>query len=217
MRTNVRAAVWACAAAAIFLLAARPARAEFPDPPLALPESGPTRTAVFAGGCFWGVEGVFEKLKGVKEAVSGYSGGARETAQYDIVSTGTTGHAESVQVTYDPSQIGYGTLLKVFFSVAHDPTELNYQGPDHGTQYRSAIFYSGEEQRRMAEAYIRALDQAKVYGKSIVTQLVPLKAFYPAEDYHQDFMKKNPGYPYIVVWDLPKIAKLEKEYPKLVN
>ena len=216
MRMKVKAAAWMWSAAVLFLLAARPARAEFPNPPLALPESGPTRTAVFAGGCFWGMEGVFEKLKGVKDVVSGYSGGSRDTAHYDIVSTGSTGHAESVQITYDPLQISYGTLLKVFFSVAHDPTELNFQGPDHGTQYRSVIFYSGEDQRRVAEAYIRALDRARVFRKPIVTQLTPLQAFYAAEDYHQDFMKKNPGYPYIVVWDLPKVAKLEQEYPNLV-
>ena len=171
---------------------------------------------VAAGGCFWGMEGVFERLRGVEDVVSGYSGGDQSTAHYEMVSTGRTGHAESIRVIYDPSQISYGTLLKVFFSVAHDPTQLNYQGPDHGTQYRSAIFYTNEEQKRIAEQYIRTLERAKVFDKPIVTQVVPLKAFYPAEDYHQDFMDNNPSYPYIVYWDLPKVRQLEKEYPKLL-
>ncbi len=216
MRTHVTFAALVCAAG-LLLLAAKPARAEFPQPPLVLPESGPTRTAVLAGGCFWGMEGLFEDLKGVKEVVSGYSGGSRETAEYELVSTGRTGHAESVQITYDPSQISYGTLLMIFFSVAHDATELNYQGPDHGSQYRSVIFYSDDGQRRMAEAYIRELDRNKVFRKPIVTQLTPLKAFYPAEEYHQHFMQRNPDYPYIVMWDLPKIARLQEEYPALVR
>jgi peptide-methionine (S)-S-oxide reductase len=205
------------AAALLFLLGARPARAEFPDPPVDPPGGAGPRTAVFAGGCFWGMEAVFEKIKGVQDVVSGYSGGESKTAHYEIVGTGLTGHAESVQVTYDPTQVSYGTLLKVFFSVAHDPTQLNYQGPDHGTQYRSAIFYVDETQKRVAEAYIRALDKAGVYRKKIVTQLTPLKAFYPAEDYHQDYLRNHPTQPYIMMWDLPKIAALQKEYPQLVR
>jgi peptide-methionine (S)-S-oxide reductase len=205
------------AAALLFLLGAAPARADFPDPPVDPPAGAGPRTAVFAGGCFWGVEAVFERLKGVQEVVSGYSGGEAKTAHYEIVSTGSTGHAESVRVTYDPAQVSYGTLLKVFFSVAHDPTQLNYQGPDHGTQYRSAIFYSDDTQRRVAEQYIRALDKAKVYRGKVVTQLSPLQAFYPAEEYHQDYLQHNPTQLYIMMWDLPKIAALEKEYPQLLR
>jgi peptide-methionine (S)-S-oxide reductase len=201
----------------LLLAGAAPARAEFPEPPVDPPAGAGMRTAVFAGGCFWGVEAVFERLKGVREAVSGYSGGEAKTAHYEVVGTGRTGHAESVQVTYDPSQVSYGTLLKVFFSVAHDPTQLNYQGPDHGTQYRSAVFYADESQRRVAEEYIRALDKARVFPKSIVTQLAPLQAFYPAEEYHQNYLKRNPTQLYIMMWDLPKLAALEKEYPKLVR
>jgi peptide-methionine (S)-S-oxide reductase len=217
MRVRAMPAAWLCAGVVLLLAAARPVRAQIPNPPLVLPESGPTRTAVLAGGCFWGMEGVFEQLKGVKEVLSGYSGGSGATAHYELVSTGTTGHAESVQITYDPSQISYGTLLKVFFAVAHDPTELDYQGPDHGTQYRSVIFYSGQDQRRMAEAYIRELDRDKVFRKPIVTQLTPLTVFYPAEEYHQHFMEKNPDYPYIVMWDQPKLALLKREFPALVR
>jgi peptide-methionine (S)-S-oxide reductase len=217
MRVRAMPAACLCAGVVLLLAAARPVRAQFPNPPLVLPESGPTRTAVLAGGCFWGMEGVFEQLKGVKEVLSGYSGGSGATAHYELVSTGTTGHAESVQITYDPSQISYGTLLKVFFAVAHDPTELDYQGPDHGTQYRSVIFYSGQDQRRMAEAYIRELDRDKVFRKPIVTQLTPLTVFYPAEEYHQHFMEKNPDYPYIVMWDQPKLALLKREFPALVR
>jgi peptide-methionine (S)-S-oxide reductase len=153
----------------------------------------------------------------VQEVVSGYSGGEAKTASYELVGTGRTGHAESVRVIYDPSRVSYGTLLKVFFSVAHDPTQLNYQGPDHGPQYRSAIFYADAAQRRVAEEYIRALDKARVYGKKIVTQLAPLEAFYPAEDYHQDYLRQHPTQPYIMMWDLPKIAALEKEYPQLLG
>jgi peptide-methionine (S)-S-oxide reductase len=205
---------WLCAL--LFLSGTAAARADFPNPPVDPPAAG-TRTAVFAGGCFWGVEAVFENLKGVQEAVSGYSGGEAKTAHYELVGTGRTGHAESVRVTYDPARVSYGTLLKVFFSVAHDPTQLNYQGPDHGTQYRSAIFYADESQRRVAEEYIRALDKAGVFREKIVTQLNPLQAFYPAEEYHQDFLRRNPTQPYIMMWDLPKIAALEKEYPKLVR
>jgi peptide-methionine (S)-S-oxide reductase len=205
------------AAVTVLLLSPVAAGADFPNPPAEEGvETGAAATAVLAGGCFWGMEGVFERLRGVEDVVSGYSGGDQSTAHYEMVSTGRTGHAESIRVIYDPSQISYGTLLKVFFSVAHDPTQLNYQGPDHGTQYRSAIFYTNEEQKRIAEQYIRTLERAKVFDKPIVTQVVPLKAFYPAEDYHQDFMDNNPSYPYIVYWDLPKVRQLEKEYPKLL-
>jgi peptide-methionine (S)-S-oxide reductase len=187
----------------------------FPDPALDIPASeaaGP-QTAVFAGGCFWGVEAVFEQLKGVKSAVSGFSGGEKKTAHYEVVSNGDTGHAESVEVTYDPTQITYGQLLKVFFSVAHDPTELNRQGPDTGTQYRSAIFYANDEQKKVAQAYIEQLDQAHVFSHPIVTQVVALKAFYPAEAYHQHFVERNPMYPYVMYNDLPKLSELKKNYP----
>jgi peptide-methionine (S)-S-oxide reductase len=217
MKIFSRAAA-AAAAAALLYLGVTLASANFPEPPAepitAKPEN---RTAVLAGGCFWGVEGVFERLNGVVDVVSGYSGGDEMTARYELVSMGNTGHAESVRIVYDPSRVSYGTLLKVFFSVAHDPTQLNSQGPDVGTQYRSAIFYATVEQKRVAEEYIRALEKSGVFNKKIATQVVPLKEFYPAEDYHQDFMDKNPDYPYVVFWDLPKIAHLEKEFPELLN
>src|SRR3954471_8400827 len=157
------------------------------------------QTAVFSGGCFWGIQAVFQHLKGVISATSGYSGGSAKNADYEAVSTGQTGHAESVEVVYDASQITYGELLRVFFSVAHDPTQLNRQGPDEGTQYRSAIFYKGDEQKKAAEAYIAKLTKDKVFSGPIVTEVAPLKAFYDAEDYHQDFMEKHPLYPYIVI------------------
>ena len=192
--------------------------ANFPDPAVDAPRAaGKTETAVLAGGCFWGVEGVFESLKGVSSVVSGYSGGKASTAHYEMVSTGNTGHAESVRITYDPSQISYGQLLKVYFSVAHDPTEKNRQGPDWGTQYRSEIFYANDEQKRVAEAYIQQLDAAKVYKKPIVTLVEPLQAFYPAEEHHQHFMARNPTYPYIVYNDAPKVRHLYKEFPELVK
>jgi peptide-methionine (S)-S-oxide reductase len=204
--------------AALMLFGPAAARADFPDPPeeSTAHSGGTAATAVLAGGCFWGMEGVFERLQGVRDVVSGYSGGDRATAHYQIVGTGTTGHAESIRVVYDPSVISYGTLLKIFFSVAHDPTQLNYQGPDHGSQYRSAIFYTDAYQKRIAEQYIRSLDRSGVFDKPIVTQVVALQAFYPAEQYHQDFMDNNPGYPYIVYWDLPKVRHLEEEYPDLL-
>jgi peptide-methionine (S)-S-oxide reductase len=190
---------------------------DFPDPAVDIPSNAEKKhdTAVFAGGCFWGVEAVFERLKGVNSAVSGFAGGKKSTAHYEVVSTGTTGHAESVQVTYDPAKISYGQLLKVFFSVVHDPTQLNRQGPDTGTQYRSAIFYTNDDQKRVAEAYIQQLDAAKVFPKSIVTQVVPLEGFYRAEEYHQKFLDRNPDYPYIVYNDLPKLKHLKEEYPQL--
>jgi peptide-methionine (S)-S-oxide reductase len=171
---------------------------------------------VLAGGCFWGVQAVFQRLKGVISATSGYAGGARESANYRAVCGGDTGHAESVRVVFDPAQVSLGTLLRVFFSVAHDPTQLNHQGPDWGTQYRSAIFYSNPEQRRIAEAYIAQLEAAKVFPKRIVTQLVPLEAFYPAEDYHQDYANLHPENPYIACHDAPKIANLEQWFPELL-
>jgi peptide-methionine (S)-S-oxide reductase len=183
------------------------------DAPLA-PAKG-QQTAVLAGGCFWGIQAVFEHLKGVIRATSGYSGGAADTAQYERVSSGRTGHAESVQVIYDPSQISYGQLLKVFFSVAHDPTQLNQQGPDVGTQYRSAIFYASEDQKRIAQAYVEQLNHAKVFPQPIVTQIVTLNAFYPAEDYHQDYVDHHPENLYIVINDLPKVEHLHKQFPEL--
>ncbi|MGA8677442.1 MAG: peptide-methionine (S)-S-oxide reductase MsrA [Candidatus Acidiferrales bacterium] len=184
------------------------------DAPLAATAGG-KETAVFAGGCFWGTQAVFERVKGVVTTAAGYAGGSADTATYDQVTTETTGHAESVQVVYDPSQITYGQLLRVFFSVAHDPTELNRQGPDVGTSYRSAIFYTNEEQKRVADAYIAQLDGAKVFGAPIVTEVTPLKGFYRAEDYHQDYALHNPGSPYIQICDLPKVRALKAEFPDL--
>ena len=173
------------------------------------------QTAVIAGGCFWGVQAVFQHVKGVINATSGYSGGDAKTAQYERVSDGDTGHAESVKITYDSSQITYGQLLRVFFSVAHDPTELNRQGPDSGTQYRSSIFYGNEEQKRIAEAYITQLDNAKIFPSRIVTQVVALKAFYPAESYHQDYATRHPDNPYIAFNDAPKVEHLRQLFPDL--
>jgi peptide-methionine (S)-S-oxide reductase len=172
-------------------------------------------TAVVAGGCFWGIQAVFQHVKGVVSATSGYSGGPLKNPDYEAVSSGTTGHAESVQVVYDPSQITYGELLRVFFSVALDPTEVNRQGPDDGTQYRSLIFYGNDEQKHIAEAYIAQLNQSKVFSKTIATQVVPLKAFYPAEAYHQNYATLHPGNPYIVYNDAPKVANLRREFPEL--
>jgi peptide-methionine (S)-S-oxide reductase len=172
--------------------------------------------AVFAGGCFWGVEAVFERLEGVVDVMSGYSGGSAETASYYKVGSGTTGHAEAVQILYDSARINYETLLEVFFSVAHDPTQLNYQGPDVGTEYRSAIFYADDDQKQITERFIKELEKENAYDKPIVTQVAQLDKFYPAEDYHQDFMALNPNHPYIVYWDAPKIAHLEKEFPELL-
>ena len=173
------------------------------------------QTAVFAGGCFWGTQAVFERVKGVIDTVVGYSGGAQKTATYDQVTTETTGHAESVEVVYDPSRLTYGELLRIFFSVAHDPTQLNRQGPDVGTSYRSAIFYSTNEQKRIADAYIAQLDAAKVFPGRIVTDVTPLKGFYRAEEYHQNFAIKNPTNNYIQICDLPKIAALKQQFPEL--
>jgi peptide-methionine (S)-S-oxide reductase len=172
-------------------------------------------TAVFSGGCFWGVDAVFKHVKGVTKVVSGYAGGAANTAQYETVSTGTTGHAESVQVTYDPSKVSYDDLLKVFFFVAHDPTELNRQGPDSGTQYRSSIFYENDAQKKMADDYIAQLEQKHAFSGPIVTKVVPFTGFYPAEDYHQNYLELHPDQPYIVFNDLPKLERFQKDLPGL--
>lgn len=173
------------------------------------------QTAVFAGGCFWGVDAVFKHVKGVSKVVSGYAGGSAATATYEQVSRGDTGHAEAVQVSFDPAKISYRKLLEVFFSVAHDPTQLNRQGPDHGTQYRSAIFYTGKEQQQLTQDYINQLTAARVYSDPIVTEVVPLKQFYPAEDYHQNYYARHPSQPYIVIHDKPKVEQLRKRFPEL--
>ena len=193
-----------------------------PKPPLPAPSTDVSlskqpgkETAVFAGGCFWGVQAVFERVKGVLSTTAGYSGGAAGTATYKQVGTETTGHAESVQVVYDPSRITYGQLLRIFFSVAHDPTQFNRQGPDMGPSYRSVIFYANEEQQRLAKGYIAQLDAEKVFSKPIVTDVTPLKAFYRAEDYHQDYAYYNPDNRYIQICDRPKIAALQKQFPDL--
>ena len=172
-------------------------------------------TAVFAGGCFWGTQSVFERVKGVIDTTVGYAGGSKETATYDQVTTETTGHAESVRVDYDPSKITYGQLLRIYFSVAHDPTQLNRQGPDVGTSYRSAIFYATDEQRKISQAYIAQLDAAHVFPRPIVTQVVPLKGFYDAESYHQHYADQNPDNPYILVCDRPKVEALKAQFPEL--
>ena len=184
-----------------------------PAPVVDLQPKSELQTAVLAGGCFWGVQGVFQHVTGVTRAVSGYSGGNADTAVYQIVGSGTTGHAESVEITYDPKVISYGQLLQIYFSVAHNPTQLNYQGPDHGTQYRSTIFVADAEQKAVAEAYIAQLGAAKVFPEPIVTTIEPLKGFYAAEQYHQDFLTLNPTYPYIVINDLPKIDNLKALFP----
>ena len=173
------------------------------------------QTAVISGGCFWGVQAVFQHVKGVISATSGYSGGSAQTAEYETVSTGKTGHAESVEIVYDPSQITYGELLRVFFSVAHDPTQLNRQGPDEGTQYRSAIFYNSDEQKHIAEAYVQQLESGKVFPRKIVTQVVPLQGFYTAESYHQNYAALHPNQPYIVFNDAPKVEHLKQQFPEL--
>jgi len=190
-----------------------------PIPPPALDEpaepQAASEVAVLAGGCFWGIQGVFQHVEGVTSAVSGYAGGAAETARYETVSSGTTGHAESVRITFDPRRISYGHILQIYFSVAHDPTELDRQGPDVGTQYRSAIFPTDPQQTRIAEAYIAQLDQAHVFNAPIVTKIEPGRNFYPAEDYHQDFLARNPNYLYIMVYDLPKLENLKRLFPDL--
>ena len=200
-------------------LAASPAAAEpavaipAPTHDAAAPAAAGLQRIVLAGGCFWGVQAVFQHTKGVTAAVSGYAGGDKSTAQYELVGTGRTGHAESVAVTFDPKQISYGKILQIYFSVAHNPTELNYQGPDRGPSYRSAIFYANDEQKRIAEAYIAQLNKAHVFAEPIVTTLEPLNGFYPAEDYHQDYLVLHPSAPYIVFNDLPKVANLKRLFP----
>jgi peptide-methionine (S)-S-oxide reductase len=201
--------------ATVFALAANAASIPDPSGDLAVEKSRGEQTAVFAGGCFWGIEAVYRHVKGVSSAVSGYAGGTSETANYKTVSMGQTGHAESVRVIYDPAKVSYGQLLKVFFSVAHNPTELNRQGPDVGTQYRSAVFYTNDEQKRIAEGYIAQLKAAKTFSRPIVTQVVPLQKFYEAEAYHQNYLALHPDEPYIVYNDLPKLDDLRKKLPEL--
>ncbi len=212
MATGALAALTACG-----LADAADRTYDLPNPTIDAPlaQAKGNQTLVVAGGCFWGVEAVFAHVKGVVSATSGYSGGDATTASYEVVSGGRTGHAESVKIVYDPSQVTVGQLLKVFFSVAHDPTELNRQGPDHGTQYRSAVFYKGDEQKRVVEAYIDQLKKAKIYSGPIVTQVTPLLAFYPAETYHQNYLKLHPTQPYIVINDLPKIDALKSRFPSI--
>jgi peptide-methionine (S)-S-oxide reductase len=226
-RLSLGAAAFGALAIAAFALA--PARAAedaviIPPPAADVPVSDGAQTVVVAGGCFWGVQGVFQHTAGVLNAVSGYAGGSKSTADYNVVSTGTTGHAESVQIKYDPKKISYGKILQIFFSVAHDPTQLNRQGPDTGTQYRSAIFTANDEQKKVADAYIAQLNAAKVYKKSIVTKVGPLEGFYPAEAYHQDYLTLHPNQPYIAYNDIPKVENLKKifaenyiEKPTLVS
>lgn len=221
MRNRRQILVGLAAASALALpMAYNPVAAQeepvvIPAPAMDLEATGTVATATFAGGCFWGVQGVFQRVKGVSNAVSGYSGGAAETASYDLTNRGDTGHAETVEITYDPSQVSYGDLLHIFFSVAHNPTQLNYQGPDRGTQYRSTIFVRSPEEEEVVRAYIAQLDAAGLFEGPIVTTLEPFKAFYPAEQYHQDFLTLNPDWPYIVVHDLPKIAALETIFPDM--
>jgi peptide-methionine (S)-S-oxide reductase len=203
------------AAAALFIL---PASAQegiaLPAPAIDLPASQAASAAmVVAGGCFWGVQGVYQHVRGVQQVLSGYSGGTRETADYETVSRGATRHAESVEIRFDPQQVSYGEILQIYFSVVHDPTQLDRQGPDVGPQYRSNIFYGDDTQKRIAEAYVVQLDRARSFGRPIVTRVDPLAGFYPAEAYHQDFLIRNPTYPYIVVHDLPKLENLKKLFP----
>jgi peptide-methionine (S)-S-oxide reductase len=210
---------WVSGLSTILFVSSACAAPRGPVPPATVDASlagAPSKqTAVFAGGCFWGTQSVFERVKGVLKTTAGYSGGSASTATYDQVLTETTGHAESVEVVFDPSRITYGQLLRIFFSVAHDPTQLNRQGPDVGTSYRSVIFYTNDDQKRIATAYIAQLDQAKVFPRPIVTQVTPLRGFYRAEDYHQDYALNNPGNPYILVCDRPKIEALKQEFPEL--
>jgi len=219
-RLLVASVMVACSIFAIILVgrsANAASKAPIPAAKVDLPltSTAGKQTAVFAGGCFWGTQAVFERVKGVINTTAGYAGGSAATATYDQVTTEKTGHAESVEVVYDPSKITYGQLLRIFFSVAHDPTQLNRQGPDVGTSYRSAIFYVGDEQRRVASAYIAQLDEAKVFSGRIVTEVTPLKGFYRAEDYHQDYALHNPTNPYIQVCDRPKIDSLKQQFPDL--
>ncbi len=179
--------------------------------------AGPLQTAVLAGGCFWGVQGVFEHVRGVRKVIAGYAGGERSTAEYKRVGTGSTGHAESVKIIFDPAKISYGQILQISFSVVHDPTQLNRQGPDVGTQYRSVIFYADDDQKRIAQAYIAQLDQSHVFARPIVTQVDPLKGFYEAEGYHQDYLIHNPANPYIATYDIPKVENFKRTFPELYS
>jgi peptide-methionine (S)-S-oxide reductase len=219
MRTSLIPSLFAFALAASLTGCNVSAATRTPIPPpsadATLAKTSGKQTAVFAGGCFWGTQAVFERVKGVLKTTTGYSGGSASNATYDQVTTETTGHAESVQVVFDPSKITYGELLRIFFSVAHDPTQRNRQGPDVGTSYRSAIFYANDEQKRLATAYIQQLDQAHIFPHPIATQVVPLKGFYRAEDYHQDYALHNPDNPYILVCDRPKIEALKQQFPDL--
>jgi peptide-methionine (S)-S-oxide reductase len=203
-------------AVAALVVASGLGAASFPDPPNSAAAKG-TESVVLAGGCFWGVEAVFERLKGVTDTAAGYSGGAKGTAHYEVVSSGRTGHAESVKITYDTSQISFGQILKVYFAVAHDPTTLNRQGYDVGTQYRSAIFYTTPEQKRVAETYIKDLNGAKVFRHPIVTQVLPLEAFYTAEEHHQHFVDRNPTQGYVVSTELPKLRDLQHQFPEMLK
>ncbi|MEI8698117.1 MAG: peptide-methionine (S)-S-oxide reductase [Mesorhizobium sp.] len=219
VRSALAALMLAAAGAALWQTPAISAEAAVVIPPPAMdekPASG-TEKAVFAGGCFWGVQGVFQHVRGVTSAVSGYAGGDKDTAVYETVGTGRTGHAEAVEITYEPTEVTYGQLLQVYFSVAHNPTQLNYQGPDRGPQYRSTIFAESDAQKKIAESYIAQLDKAKVFPEPIVTTLETGKPFYPAEDYHQDFLTLNPTYPYIVYNDLPKVENLKTLFPSLYS
>jgi peptide-methionine (S)-S-oxide reductase len=224
---NLRRPVWAAAVLAFAvvgmflwrspLLGAEPPVVIAPpavDNPKA---AGAPQTAVLAGGCFWGVQGVFEHVRGVQKVIAGYAGGDKSTAQYETVSSGTTGHAESVKITFDPAEISYGQILQIAFSVVHDPTQLNRQGPDVGTQYRSAIFYGDDAQKRIAEAYISQLSNSHAYSRPIVTRVDPLKGFYPAEDYHQDYLIHNPNAPYIAFFDIPKVENFKRTFPELYS
>src|SRR5271168_3612987 len=221
MNRSVKITLILCAALLILFTVFRhdaaSAATALPDPAVdeTLVSQKGQETLVVAGGCFWGVQAVFQHVKGVTSATSGYAGGTIKNPDYEDVSSGTTGHAESVQIVYDPSQITLGQILKVFFSVAHDPTELNRQGPDSGTQYRSAIFFSTPDQQRIAQAYVAQLDQAKVFSSAIVTQIAPLKSFYRAEDYHQNYATLHPDNPYIATYDLPKVEHLHQQFPNL--
>ena len=220
LKSKSIAAVLAVVLVGTFLYSLGAAPAEkaviIPAPALDNPKAaGPMQTIVLAGGCFWGVQAVYQHVQGVRNSVSGYSGGTKASADYDLVSLGQTGHAESVQVTFDPKEVSLGELLQIYFSVVHDPTQLNRQDPDVGTQYRSNIFYSDESQKKIAEAYIAQLNKAKVFPKSIVTRVDPLKGFYAAEGYHQDFLFLNPTQPYIAHYDIPKLENLKKVFPVL--
>ncbi|HXC29326.1 MAG TPA: peptide-methionine (S)-S-oxide reductase MsrA [Stellaceae bacterium] len=218
LRLTITAALIAAAAGTVYWNAGAAAETPphaVPAPAADEPASATSETVVLAGGCFWGVQGVFQHVDGVTSAVSGYAGGNKNTAEYETVSTGSTGHAESVQITFDPHRISYGRILQIYFSVAHDPTELNYQGPDHGTQYRSAIFPQSAEQARVAAAYIAQLGSARVFSAPIVTKIEPDKTFYPAEAYHQNYLTLHPDQPYIAFNDLPKVAALKQLFPAL--